>query len=94
MVKITDGKQVLTVTQNAYKEVFKRSGFTIYGVPQQDDTTIAKHETNATGAQPIKPISQWMRKELAEYLTNNGYTPEGKTEDLREFVKKHMQSAE
>ena len=89
MVKITNGKQVLTVTQNAYKEVFKRSGYKLYGDDVQEHTDTAQATTQPK-PEPMKPISQWTRKELVEYIIERGGTADGKTDELRAMVKRHM----
>jgi hypothetical protein len=89
MVKITNGQQVLTVTRNAFNEVFKRSGYRLYS---DDVQAIAAAPQRAT--EPMKPISQWTRKDLVEYITAHGGKAEGKTDELRDMVKHHMEEAE
>ena len=91
MVKITDGKQVLTVTQNAFLEVFKRSGYRLYGEDVQAHTSTPQTATEPHKSEPMKPISQWTRKELVEYIVEHGGRAEGKTDELRTLVKQHME---
>ena len=93
MVKITDGKQVLTVTHNAYNEVFKRSGYRLYGEDTQATTSTTQTPKEPPKVELMKPISQWSRKDLTDYIERYGFKPEGKTDELREFVKTHMKDS-
>lgn len=89
MVKITNGKEIITVTQNAYKEVFRRAGYKLYSEVEQE-----AHEEQwqeVPKAQPTKPISQWTRKELVEYIVSHGGKADGKTDELRAMVREHME---
>lgn len=90
MVKITNGKEIITVTQNAFKEVFRRAGYKLYSEVEQE-THEDQRTTTRQKAQPMKPISQWTRKELAEYIVAHGGKAEGKTDELMSIVREHMQ---
>jgi hypothetical protein len=87
MVQITNGKDVLTVTHNAFDEVFKRAGYTVYADRPKSEPEANKE---APPLPPIKPISQWTRKELLSYFAKQGAKADGKTDDLRRMVLKHM----
>jgi DNA-binding MurR/RpiR family transcriptional regulator len=85
MVKITNGAQVLTVTHNAFKEVFQRAGYRLY-----TEHTQQEHKQEQP-TKAMKPISMWTRQELEEYLTKHGMDTQGKIDELRELAKAHME---
>jgi 3'-phosphoadenosine 5'-phosphosulfate sulfotransferase (PAPS reductase)/FAD synthetase len=95
MVRITNGRQVLTVTHNAFKEVFQRSGYRLYDEAQRQ-TELAQQTQAKPVQQAMKPISQWTRKEIEDYLDDNKvyYSQKAKVDDLRDMVKRHMDEAE
>lgn len=91
MIRITNGQEVLTVTQSAYHEIFKRSGYKPYHDMQNGEgTSGTMHGDTKAHDKPTKPISQWSKRELTQYIVRHGGKADGHTDELRATVREHM----
>lgn len=97
MITITNGVDVVAVTNGAYEGVYKRQGF--YPVKE---SAKAKAEPEQAEAEELvdlaeKPVSQWSKQELALFVEVNGLeeqTKGMKVNEMKTFVKEFMEKAE
>lgn len=75
MIKITNGKNVFTVTRGAFDGIFSRQGYTIVDekAPKKnnDEKTTPKKTEDELFLESIveKPISQWGKDEIKRFAT-------------------------
>lgn len=71
MVTITNGKQVFTVTNGAYREIYAKQGFSIYDPSKPSATEKAEptelDDDSFVEAVEEKPISKWSKAEVRRY---------------------------
>ena len=101
MITITNGVNVIEVTNGAYSGIFAKQGY--YPVesankPAQPATEPEKAKSEVLIIEQIeeKPISQWSGKEIKAYADAKGIEiPSGlKVPEQREFVKNEIEAAE
>lgn len=71
MVTITNGKQVYTVTNGAFREIYSKQGFTVYD-PSKPAAETKPEPTELSDddfveAVEEKPISKWSKAEVRRY---------------------------
>lgn len=71
MVTITNGKQVFTVTNGAFREIYSKQGFSIYD-PSKPTAAEKVEPTELSDddfveAVEEKPISKWSKAEVRRY---------------------------
>lgn len=71
MVTITDGKQVFTVTNGAFREIYSKQGFSVYDpsrptVAEKAEPTELSDDDFVEAVEE-KPISKWSKAEVRRY---------------------------
>ena len=101
MITITNGVNVIEVTNGAYSGIFAKQGYRPVesaNKPAQPATEPEKAKSEALTIEQIeeKPISQWSGKEIKAYADAKGIEiPSGlKVPQQREFVKNEIEAAE
>lgn len=98
MVTITNGVDVIAVTNGAYENIYKRQGFRLYN-PAAEPVAIEEpaEEGDVLIDLTEKPVSQWSNKEMALFVEVNGLEEQTKGlkgTKLKSFIKEFMECAE
>lgn len=107
MVKVTNGRETVTVSQGAYECILSRRGFWLVEQPKIANAKTASLLTPAEAAemqaleqeekwaaeQCTKPLSAWGQKEIKRFAKIRGINLEGvkSTKEAREIVAKYLQ---
>ena len=93
MIKITDGKQVIVVTNGAFEDIYKRQGFRAIDDVARDQRiaetaskALADHGVGEAQPEPEpeptgfdKPLVKWTKDECAEFVREHDIDLEGAT---------------
>lgn len=94
MVKITNGKNIITVASGVYSEVYKKQGWKLYNQKEEvnPEEHVESEDNNLDISLDEKPIKEMSLEELQEYAKINEINIEGLTEkkEIRKAIREAM----
>lgn len=98
MVEITNGIDVIEVTDGAYNSVFKSQGYRLVKAENKvlEKTSEDQKEESKVVDLEQKPVSQWSKQEIALFAEVNGIDLSGtkNVNEAKKVIKEFMAKAE
>lgn len=102
MVKITNGKAIVEVSQGAFDGIYRHQGYTLYAgdgqvrsEPVQPAESEKSEEDKFVEELSEKPISQWNKDEVKQFAAIKGIDISGtkNANEAKERIKQFMDAA-